>query len=243
MMGKRALDLSVAAVGILLTSPLLVTIGVLVWASDFRSPFYVASRIGRGGRPFRMIKFRTMTVGADRSGVDSTAADDARITRVGAFLRRWKLDELPQLFNILTGEMSLVGPRPQVKRDVDIFTDVERRLLDVQPGITDLSSIVFADEGDILKGSPDPDLSYNQIIRPWKSRLGLLYVEHRSVRLDLEIILLTVLTLASKETALVRLQRVLLGLGADPLIRAVARRDEPLTAYPPPGAAAIVSRR
>ncbi len=138
-----------------------------------------------------MIKFRSMTSDAWKSGVNSTAAGDARITRVGKWLRRWKLDELPQLLNVLSGDMSLVGPRPQVMAEVELYTEEEREMLTVRPGITDLASIVFADEGEILSGSRDPDLLYNQIIRPWKSRLALFHVEHRSFALDLEVLCLT----------------------------------------------------
>ena len=139
--------------------------------------------------------------------------------------------------------MSLVGPRPQVAREVQIYSPVERTLLDVRPGITDLASIVFADEGDILAGRPDPDLAYNQLIRPWKSRLGLLYVRQRSLRLDLELIWLTALALASRARALAGVQRMLARLDADAQIRRVARREDPLVPYPPPGASAIVTAR
>ena len=128
-----------------------------------------------------MLKFRTMIPDAWKSGVNSTAAGDRRITRVGALLRKAKLDELPQLWNVLKGDMSLVGPRPQVRAETDLYTSEERRMHSIRPGVTDLASIVFADEGEILAGSADPDLLYNQIIRPWKSRLALLYVDRRTL--------------------------------------------------------------
>ena len=126
-----------------------------------------------------MVKIRSMIINADKTGVDSTSSDDMRITSVGKVIRKLKLDELSQLWNVLIGDMSLVGPRPNVKSETDLYTKIEKNLLNVKPGITDFSSIVFSDEGDILSGSDDPDLLYNQLIRPWKSRLSLFYIEKR----------------------------------------------------------------
>ncbi len=122
---KRLLDVVVSATALIALSPILLAAGVAVWLQDFRSPFYVAPRVARGGGTFTMVKFRSMTVGADRTGVDSTSAGDARITAVGRFLRAYKLDELMQLWNVLTGDMSLVGPRPQVRREYDLYTGAE----------------------------------------------------------------------------------------------------------------------
>src|SRR5256885_16689019 len=178
---KRAVDVAASSVGLLLASPLLLIACAAIWVEDRHSPFYVAARIGRRGRPFRMVKLRSMVVRADRTGVASTAQDDPRITRVGRVLRRFKLDECSQLWNVLRGDMSMVGPRPQVERDVRLYTAVERQLLDAPPGITAFASIAFAAEGEILEGSPDPDLRYNQAIRPWKSRLRLHYIAHRGL--------------------------------------------------------------
>lgn len=139
-----------------------------------------------------MVKIRSMIVKADQTGVDSTAGDDKRITPVGHWIRQWKLDELSQLWNVVQGDMSLVGPRPNVPREVKNYTEAELGLLDIRPGITDISSIVFSDEGEILMGAEDPDLKYHQIIRPWKSRLGLLYVQQSRLIVDLKIIFLTI---------------------------------------------------
>ena len=188
-----------------------------------------------------MVKFRTMIPDAWRSGVSSTAAGDRRITRVGKILRRAKLDELPQLWNVLTGDMSLVGPRPQVEPDAALYTAEEQRLFDVRPGVTDLASIVFADEGEILAGAADPDLSYNQSIRPWKSRLGLLYIERQSLAGDLRILGLTFLAAISRERALEGVAQMLDSWNADPLLCRMALRREPLLAWPPPGAEKIVA--
>ncbi len=155
---KRMLDFLAALLGLLLLALPLASIALAVYLEDRRSPFFSGPRIGRRYRNFRMIKFRTMTPDAWKSGVNSTAAGDRRVTRVGRWLRQAKLDELPQLWNVLTGDMSLVGPRPPVAAAVNLYTVEERRMLNVRPGITDLASIVFADEGEILAGAPDPDL-------------------------------------------------------------------------------------
>jgi lipopolysaccharide/colanic/teichoic acid biosynthesis glycosyltransferase len=237
---KRFADIAVAATLLLALAPLLATIAFAIWLADRRSPFYRGLRVARGGGRFRMLKFRTMRVDAWKSGVNSTASGDARITPIGRLLRRTKLDELPQLWNVLLGDMSLVGPRPQVETDAAMYTSAERRMLVARPGITDLASIVFADEGAILMGSPDPDLLYNQIIRPWKSRLALLWIERRTLTADLRIICLTAIALFSRPHALAGVARILESWNADPELLAVARRDHRLTAAPPPGASEIV---
>ena len=237
---KRAFDLSVALVGLAIASPFLAAIAVAIWLQDFASPFYVPLRMARGGGDFRMVKFRTMVINADKSGVNSTAGNDRRITPIGRFVRAYKVDEVVQLWNVLKGDMSLVGPRPQVKADADLYTSEEMRLLSVRPGITDPASIVFADEGEILKGSDDPDLLYNQIIRPWKSRLSLLYIDQSNFRVDLRLITLTAMGMVARRAALNGLQRILRDWGADELLGRMARRKEPLLPYPPPGASQIV---
>ena len=190
-----------------------------------------------------MVKLRSMVLNADKSGVDSTSANDKRITWVGHLIRKFKLDELSQLWNVLIGDMSLVGPRPNVRRDVDLYTQEELQLLSVRPGITDISSIVFSDEGDILAGAKDPDLKYNQVIRPWKSRLGLLYIENRSAMLDLRLISWTVLAILNKDAALKRIESLLVRLNAPPELRQVAKRDSELLPHPPLGSNEIVTKR
>ena len=241
---KRAIDVFVAGVGLIVLSPLLAALSIAIYLQDYHSPFYIAPRMGRDGRLFRMVKFRSMIIGADRSGVDSTAGDDPRITALGRFVRRFKLDELPQLWNVLRGTMSLVGPRPQVERDTALYTSEEKRLLDIAPGITDLASIVFADESDILRGSDDPDLRYNQVIRPWKSRLGLLYVDSRpGVATDLKILWLTLKSAADRHAALAGVREVAASLGAGNELLAVIPRTQPLLAAAPPGDSEIVRSR
>ena len=190
-----------------------------------------------------MVKFRSMVMNADKIGGSSTAVTDRRITPVGQFIRAYKLDELVQLWNVFKGDMSLVGPRPQILNDVSsLYTSEEKRMLSVRPGITDLASIVFSDEGDVLCGSPNPDLLYNQIIRPWKSRLALLYIDKRGFLADIGLILLTVIAIVSRRTALKGIRRLLQRWGADPLLLRMAWREEPLISYPPPGASEIAAQ-
>jgi lipopolysaccharide/colanic/teichoic acid biosynthesis glycosyltransferase len=242
MILKRTFDILGASAGLLLFSPLLVGVMLAIWLHDRRSPFYIAPRAARGCGTFRMVKFRSMVVNADKIGGSSTAATDRRITPVGQFVRAYKLDELIQLWNVLKGDMSLVGPRPQVLTDARLYTEAEKRMLTVRPGITDPASIVFTDEGNILKGSTDPDLLYNQIIRPWKSRLALAYIDHRNFWVDLWLIILTVLAITSKPAALRALGSLLLAWKLDPLVIRMAARQDPLHAYPPPGAREIVAQ-
>ena len=175
--------------------------------------------------------------------MDSTGANDSRITLIGKFIRKFKLDEISQLWNVLLGDMSLVGPRPNVKTETDIYTDEENLLLSVKPGITDFSSIVFSDEGDILADKIDPDLSYNQLIRPWKSRLGLIYIKNQSLLLDIELIFCTILAIISKESALNFINKKLLKLKVDEKMINVATRKDKLIPYPPPGSSEIVQKR
>jgi lipopolysaccharide/colanic/teichoic acid biosynthesis glycosyltransferase len=191
--------------------------------------------VGRGGRDFLMVKLRTMVPGAERLGGSSTAATDLRLTRLGAALRRLKLDELPQFWNVLVGDMSVVGPRPNLRREVDRYTAEERKLLALRPGITDAASIVFADEGDILKGSADPDALYDSVIRPWKNRLALLYVRHCSIGADVQLIALTGLRFLSKRAALRALNRMIESWDAPAELRRICARSDPLPAGEPPG--------
>ena len=228
---------------LLLFSPLLLVVTFMIWRHDHHTPFYIAPRVGKKEKPFQMVKFRSMIVDADKSGVDSTSASDSRITPIGHFVRKYKLDEITQLWNVLKGDMSLVGPRPNVKRETDLYTPVEKELLSIKPGITDISSIVFSDENEILKDSVDPDIDYNQLIRPWKSRLGLLYVKKRSFMLDIRLLILTAVAIGSRKTALNGIQRILKSVDAQESEIRVAARQEKLTPYPPPGSDTIVTKR
>ena len=238
---KRLFDLLASFFGLLFASPILVPAMILVWLQDFKSPFYIAPRVARGGGLFSMVKLRSMVVNADKTGVASTSNTDMRITPVGQFIRRYKLDELTQLWNVFTGSMSLVGPRPQVQKDVDLYTEEERGMLKARPGITDFASIVFSDEGDILSGHENPDLRYNQVIRPWKSRLALFYIEKQSFFLDIKLILLTIQTILNREKALTEIQKLLESLGAEKSLVEIAGRQKELLPHPPPGASAVVT--
>lgn len=225
---KRLFDIAASALGLIVLSPVLAVVLYLVWRQDRHSPFYLGERAARGGGSFHMVKIRSMVVNADRSGVESTGAADRRITPLGHFIRRWKLDETTQLWNVLKGDMSLVGPRPNTLREVAKYTPTERRLLAVRPGITDIASIVFSDEGDIIKDATDPDDAYDKLIRPWKSRLGILYAENSGVILDIRLILLTLVAIADKRKALAGVEWILRTCAADEQLIAVARRDRPL---------------
>lgn len=225
---KRLFDILASAAGLLVLSPVLAVVLLLVWRQDGHSPVYLGERAARGGGRFKMVKIRSMRVDADKTGVESTGAADTRITPLGHFIRRCKLDETTQLWNVLKGEMSLVGPRPNTLREVEKYTPAERRLLTVRPGITDIASIVFSDEGDIIKDAADPDDAYDKLIRPWKSRLGILYAENSNVLLDIQLIWLTVLAILDKPRALAGVQGVLHRLRADPAVIAVSRREAAL---------------
>ena len=240
---KRVLDVTASIFGLLVLSPILILVMVLIWKQDYRSPFYIAPRMGKNEKEFKMVKLRSMVVNLDKSGADSTSASDARITKVGHFIRKFKLDEFSQLWNVLVGDMSLVGPRPNVKRETDLYTPAEKNLLSIKPGITDFSSIIFSDEGVILEDKDDPDLAYNQLIRPWKSRLGLIYIQKRTFLLDVQLVFCTVLAILSKEHALAWISRKLVKLGVDEAVVVMSRRQIDLYPFPPPGTDKIVFER
>ena len=188
---KRLFDLVFSTLGLVILSPVLLVIFVAIKRESPGPVLYKGTRVGLNGALFKMKKFRTMVINADKIGGSSTPEDDPRITGVGRFLRRYKLDELPQLINVFKGEMSFVGPRPQVKWAVDLYTPEERQALTVRPGITDYASLKFPNEGEILRGSPDPDRDYMEKIHPEKMRLSLEYVRTRSMGLDIKIIFQT----------------------------------------------------
>jgi len=188
---KRLFDIVFSFLGLVILSPLLTVIALLIRLDSPGPALYRGTRVGLWGKPFKMLKFRTMVVNADKIGGPSTADDDPRVTRVGRFLRNYKLDELPQLINVLRGDMSLVGPRPEVQHYVDMFTEEEKAILSVRPGVTDWASLWNSDEGAILAGAEDPEQAYMELIRPTKLRLQLKYVRERSFGVDLQIILKT----------------------------------------------------
>jgi len=234
---KRVFDIVVSGIALLVFWPLLVLAAVLIYLDDRSTPIYAGERVGQGGTPFNMLKLRTMIPHAARTGVDSTAADDQRITRIGAVVRKLKLDEFLQFVNVLRGDMSLVGPRPQVSRGTALYTDLERQLLSVKPGFTDFATVVFADEGEILRGLDDPDLGYDRLIRPWKSRLALHYVGTQSLWLDLRLVLAMNLNVVSRRRALDWVASMLEETGAPTELARMARRSGSLQPADPPRSA------
>ena len=193
-MAKRLFDILFSFLGLMLTSPLFLAIVFLIKRESSGPVFYRGLRVGKGGKPFRIFKFRTMVVDAEKLGGPSTAGDDSRLLKIGHFLKKYQLDEIPQLINVLKGEMSLVGPRPEVKLYVDMMTGEERNLIfSVKPGMTDLASLWNFHESEVLKGSPDPEKTYMEKIRPEKIRLQMEYVKNRSFLLDLKIVIKTIM--------------------------------------------------
>ena len=240
---KRLTDILLSIFILIFVSPILFIFIFLIWLDDKSNPIYVAERIGKDGKQFNFYKLRSMIINADVTGVDSTSASDIRITSIGKLIRKFKIDELPQLWHVLMGMMSLVGPRPNVWNDVKIYTEEEKKLLSVKPGITDFSSIIFSDEGEILSKFEDPDLKYNQLIRPWKSRLGLFYIKKRSFILDTLLISITIIAIFKKKIANNCIVKILEYYNADIDLIRVCKRDKELEPHPPPGSNEIVKER
>jgi len=240
---KRLFDIFISFFGLLFFSPILIIVIFLIWIEDKKSPFYITQRLGKGEKQFNMIKLRSMLVDADKSGVVSSSNNDMRITPIGHKIRKYKLDEFIQLWNVLNGDMSLVGPRPNVKDETDLYTDIEKKLLLVRPGITDFSSIVFSDEGEILEGKENPDLTYNQLIRPWKSRLGLIYINNQSFLLDIKIIIHTLVAIFSRQRALNWVVSQLKLFNVDSKVVKISKREQDLYPFPPPGSDKVVIKR
>jgi len=188
---KRVFDVTVAGLGLVFLSPLFVAIGIAIRVSDPGPIFYRQERIGRHGKPFRIWKFRTMVTNADRVGLPLTAQNDPRITRIGSSLRASKLDELPQLFNVVLGQMSLVGPRPEVDRYVRCYSDEERAVLDLRPGLTDVASIRYRNENALLETNAGAEDVYLTRIMPAKISLNLEYAARSNFLRDLGVIATT----------------------------------------------------
>jgi lipopolysaccharide/colanic/teichoic acid biosynthesis glycosyltransferase len=187
-MVKRAIDITGSAAALVLLLPTLLVIATAILVCDGRPLFYRGIRTGRFGKPFRIFKFRTMVADAERLGGSATADTDVRITRIGRILRKHKLDELPQLINVLLGEMSLVGPRPEVPEYIALLSGAEQLILTVRPGITDWATLWDADEGALLAQTSDPERIYLDYIRPEKTKLQLKYVHAQSFWTDLLIL-------------------------------------------------------
>lgn len=188
---KRCFDLLMSGLGLLVLSPLFVLMALWIKCDSKGPVFYRQTRVGRYGRDFRLFKFRSMRVGSDKKGLITVGGHDPRITRSGYFIRKYKLDELPQLINVFIGDMSLVGPRPEVRKYVDLYTPEQRHVLDVRPGITDPASIRYRNENELLGADDDPERYYVDVILPDKLRLNLDYVAKHSFGHDLNIIFQT----------------------------------------------------
>jgi lipopolysaccharide/colanic/teichoic acid biosynthesis glycosyltransferase len=189
---KRAFDVVASLLALVLLSPVLLVIAGMIFLKQGAPVLFKQERVGLNGRRFAVLKFRTMINNAEQSGQLTTSGRDPRITKMGHGLRKYKLDELPQLINVLLGQMSIVGPRPEVPKYVDLYTDEQREVLSVKPGITDLASIEFIDENELLGGKDDPEEHYVNVVLPQKLNLQLRYVRAQSFANDLVIILKTV---------------------------------------------------
>ena len=191
-MAKRLFDVIFSLIGLILLSPILLIISLCVLSDLEGSVIYRQKRIGKNGIEFYLFKFKTMKKGSDRKGLLTVGSRDQRITRTGYYLRKYKLDELPQLMNVLLGDMSLVGPRPEVKKYTDLYSEAQRQVLLVKPGITDYASIEFSNENEILGASPNPEETYIQEIMPQKLLLNLKYISEKSLWTDVRIIFSTI---------------------------------------------------
>lgn len=194
---KRAFDLLVATILLIFLAPLFLLFIIIIRVGSNGPAFYLQTRVGLHGKDFKIFKFRTMFTGSDKKGLLTVGGKDQRITPAGVFLRKYKLDELPQLINVFIGDMSLVGPRPEVRKYVDLYKDEQLKVLDVKPGITDYASIEYSNENELLAGADDPEKEYINTIMPAKLKLNLKYIAEKSLITDLKIILRTLAKIIS----------------------------------------------
>ena len=188
---KRLFDITASGLGLLVLSPLFLVLAVWIKLDSPGPVFYRQVRVGRGNKDFRLFKFRSMRVGSDKKGLITVGGHDPRVTRSGYYIRKYKLDELPQLINVFIGDMSLVGPRPEVRKYVDLYTPEQLRVLDVRPGITDMASIRYRNENELLEQAADPEQYYRDVVMQDKLRINLEYVADHSFIKDLKIIFMT----------------------------------------------------
>lgn len=192
----RIFDILLATLGLVILSPLLFFVYVAIVLESRGGGFYRQERTGRYGKPFRLIKFRSMYVNADKHGLITVGGHDNRITRVGYYIRKYKIDELPQLINVVKGDMSIVGPRPEVKKYTDLYTEEQCKILDIRPGITDYASIKYVDENEILGTSDNPERTYIEHIMPDKIKLNMIYISQNGIKEYFKIIFLTLTNIA-----------------------------------------------
>lgn len=188
MILKRSFDLVCATIGTLILLPVLVPVAIAIKSDSSGPVFFRQLRVGLHGKPFKIFKFRTMITDAEKRGLQVSSGDDPRITRIGAFLRKYKIDELPQLLNVISGEMSLVGPRPEVPRYVEAFREEYELILSVRPGITDFASLEFKDENELLKAAENPEQKYLSEILPVKIEYYKRYLREQSLLTDIKLI-------------------------------------------------------
>ncbi|MBO5844097.1 MAG: sugar transferase [Bacteroidales bacterium] len=189
---KRLFDITASFFGIIILSPLLIFIGLWVGLSSKGGVFYKQIRVGKNNKDFKLYKFRSMRVNSDKQGLLTVGSKDSRITKAGYFIRKYKIDELPQLFNVLTGDMSFVGPRPEVRRYVDLYSKEQMKVLSVRPGITDPASIKYRNENDILSSASNPEEYYIQHIMPDKLKINIDYINTQTFIKDIKIIFQTI---------------------------------------------------
>ena len=187
----RLFDILFSTIGLLVLSPLFLIIYIIIIIESKGGGFYSQTRVGKNGIPFAIYKFRSMRTDADKHGLITVGGRDPRITRIGYYIRKYKIDELPQLWNVLMGDMSLVGPRPEVQKYVDLYTEEQRKVLSVRPGITDYASIEYVDENILLAKSDDPDKTYIEVVMPAKIKLNMKYINNKSLKEYFKIIFLT----------------------------------------------------
>jgi lipopolysaccharide/colanic/teichoic acid biosynthesis glycosyltransferase len=197
---KRLLDVVLASVALLVVSPVFYIIIIFVRLNSSGSVFFKQQRFGKDFKPFQLVKFRSMTVAKDPLQEEFEPGDDTRVTRVGSFLRRTKLDELPELFNVLNGNMSVVGPRPEVEKYVRAYPEDFKEILRIRPGLSDYASIKYRDEEAMLAGQPDPERYYCKVILPDKLHLGRRYLEEMSLRIDIRIIIETIKSICARNS-------------------------------------------
>lgn len=199
----RIIDVAVSITLFLIVSPLIFIFSFLIFVTDYNSPLYIADRVGRNAKVFKMVKLRSMVINADKIGPETTKSTDERITKIGSIVRKFKIDELMQLYNVIKGDMSLVGPRPNTCLEVKKYDEFEKKLLAVKPGITDFASIIFSNENEILRDSIDPVADYDTKIRPWKLKFGLLFIKNISLRLYFSICVITFLSIMNRTIGLI----------------------------------------
>jgi len=239
---KRFIDAIAASFLLVVFTPLIGICAFIIWLQDGNSPIFCQTRCGKHRTKITIFKLRSMTLSVNDSGIGTTSENDGRITKFGSLIRKLKIDELPQLMNVIYGDLSLVGPRPQTVAEANLYTEVEEEIFNAKPGMTDLASVVFSDLNTIVASAADPNVAYHQLVRPWKSRLALLYVQKSSLKLDICILGLTAICIFSSRFA-ARLASQLLGvIHAETDLTNFTKRDQPLTPQPPPGSATIITK-